>query len=472
MTVDYASNLRGNEAQLKRAMSQHDGRFFLERVIGYRPDRFYGKQVDIMDAILNHPKSAVVGANGSGKDWAAGQALLMWMYAFRSQEPIVVVSGPTHRQVRDVVFSESRKAWLLSKTPLGGRFLPVDARWNMNPANAERSYAVGYSVQNPLNLQGIHSPKLLVIITEAHNVPQAEIEALDRLNPTATLMTGNALSAGGEFFEAFHSLADQFHTIHISAFDTPNVQAGRVVIPGLVTNEIIEGRLARYGEESPQYIASVKGEFPDTLEGVVVSLRTIREAIDRTLAPGPTDRTTLAVDVGYMGEDATVIYARRGDRCRQVWEVHRRDTQYVAGHVGRMAAQDPSVEEIIIDATGVGAGVYDRLREDPPVNANGIVSIRAFKGGERPVNRKDYENAISEAYLEFAKACRSGIVDLDDNRPLVAEITSRKTEIRGDRRERIEPKERYKKRVGRSPDHADALVMLYSPKRNRWGPVE
>lgn len=473
MTTAILSDLQQHSDNLKRARSQRDGAFFLQHVLGYGPDAWYDKQSEMLNAVLHHRRVAVCGANGSGKDWAAGQALLMWQYAFKDFDPIVVVTGPTLRQVRDVVFSEARKSYMTSKTPLGGRFMPSSPRWNLHPSHDDRSYAMGYSVENPLNLQGIHSPKLLVIVTEAHNVPQAQIDALYRLNPDVMLLTGNPFCSGGEFYEAFHERADQWHAIKISAFDTPNVQQNRIVIPGMVDAATIADRAARYGTDSAQYVASVDGDFPETLEGIVVDRRTLDRCVALSLPPKDDDVTRLSVDVGYMGEDATVIYSGRGDQYRQVWEAHQRDTQYVAGYVGRMAEQDASIVEIVIDAVGIGAGVYDMLRANPPVNATGVVTIWAFKGGERASNDRDYQNAISEAYLEFARAARAGRVDLDHNQPLIAELTSRRKEIQGDRRERIEPKDSYKKRAGRSPDHADALVQLFSPIRSarRWGIV-
>lgn len=471
---DLAVALEERRANLKRVLAGRDAEFFLREVLGLHENQYYSKQLDLLNAMLKHRRVSVCGANGSGKDWSAGQAVLLWMYANAEFDPIVITSGPTLRQVKDIVFSEARTSYQRSATPLGGRFLPSAPRWNMNTQFDDRSYAMGYSVENPLNLQGIHSPKLLVIITEAHNVPQAEIDALDRLNPDTVLMTGNALSSGGEFYESFHERAHLWDTIHISAFDTPNVQEKRIVIPGLVTWETVEDRRERYGEDSAQYIASVLGQFPANLDDTIVDRATLDKCVQNDFPPLDTDRKILSVDVGYMGEDATVVYSKQGFRCRQEWEAHQRDTEFVAGHVGQMAERDSTVDEIIIDATGIGAGVYDKLHHNPPQNESGVVTVWPFKGGERAVNNRDYFNAISEAYLEFAKAAREGVVDLDNNPHVIAQLSSRRKEIQGDRRERIEAKEKYKQRAGRSPDHADALVQLFSPIRTarRWGPLE
>ena len=115
---------------------------------------------------------------------------------------------------------------------------PRASRWYHSPEHL----AVGFSTDNEYNIQGYHSPNLLVIVTEAHNVEQAHIDAIKRLNPTRLLMTGNPLSAGGEFYSAFHSSGDMYNTVQIAAADTPNILAGETVVPGMVTQEDIEER--------------------------------------------------------------------------------------------------------------------------------------------------------------------------------------------------------------------------------------
>ncbi|MDP2157878.1 MAG: hypothetical protein Q8K68_09250, partial [Nitrospirota bacterium] len=55
-----------------------------------------------------------------------------------------------------------------------------------------------------------------------------------------------------------------YHTITISAFDTPNVMQGKEVIPGLITRENVEATKNKYGEKSAFYRASVKAEFTMT----------------------------------------------------------------------------------------------------------------------------------------------------------------------------------------------------------------
>jgi len=156
-----------------------------------------------------------------------------------------------------------------------------------------------------------------------------------------------------------------------------------------------------------------------------------------------------------------VVYRRQGNVCRLVWKSQGRDTQEVAGHLKAMAEDDPEVGQIIVDDTGVGGGVTDRLNEENV--AGGRVRIVAFNGGEKARRSDRYVNAIAEAWLELGQAFRDGMIDIDDNPSVIAQLSARRYTVQGDRRIKLESKDDFKKRsTGGSPDDADALAMCYA----------
>ena len=421
--------------------------FFWSNILGSSP---YQRQLDIVEALRDNRRVAVVGCNGSGKDWMSARVMLWWQTVH--YPAITIVVGPTHRQVSDIVWKEARSAYLEARFPLGGRMYQT-ARWEGD----DRHYSLGISVDNDMNLQGFHSPNLLVIVTEAHNVAQSHIDALKRLNPARMLLTGNAFANGGEFFEAFHSLTELYKTVEISAFDTPNVTSQRDLIPGMVTVAEVEERKKEWGEESAMYIASILGQFPSNLEDAIVPRSILMEALHRTIPP--TGPAILSCDVARFGADRTVVYRRQGAQCRKIWDVQGRDTQQVAGKLKGLAEDDPDVDTVIVDDTGVGGGVTDRLNEEGV--RGGAVRIVAFNGGEKARRNDRYVNAIAEAWMEMAQSFKDGMVDLDDNPSIIAQLSSRRYLIQGDRRIKLESKDEYKKRARNSPDDADALAMSF-----------
>ncbi|MXY59223.1 MAG: hypothetical protein F4Y96_01740, partial [Chloroflexi bacterium] len=72
----------------------------------------YSKQVEMLEAMVDHRRVSVVGANASGKDWTAARAVLWWMET--QEDPKCVVTGPTQRQVEDVIWQEMREAYAVA----------------------------------------------------------------------------------------------------------------------------------------------------------------------------------------------------------------------------------------------------------------------------------------------------------------------------------------------------------------------
>ena len=154
---------------------------FVREVLRERP---HEKQVEILKAVARSRRVSVVGCNGSGKDWAAARVVLWWLYARSPAKAIV--TGPTSRQVDDIVWNEMRSAYGQARGKLPGKMFRT-SRYELD----EQSFALGFATNSPYNLQGFHSPNLMVVVTEAHAVDQGDMDAIRRLNPTRLVMTGN-----------------------------------------------------------------------------------------------------------------------------------------------------------------------------------------------------------------------------------------------------------------------------------------
>ena len=280
---------------------------FVHETLGDKP---YDKQEEILRAVEQAANASdgirrvsVVGCNGSGKDWVAARVILWWM---NTRDPAkVVITGPTTRQVTDIVWRELRTAYKNSAKPLRGT-----VRRAVLYEIDDESFAKGFASNSPFNLQGYHSPNMLVVVTEAHAVKDAYMDAVLRQNPALILMVGNPSCADGVFYDSHHSKREQYHAIQISAHDTPNIQEGRIVIPGMITQLDIDDRKLDWGEDSDSYINSVLGEFTENPDSVVVPLSVAREAAERHIEPE--GEVIVACDVARGGNDKTVVVKRQG----------------------------------------------------------------------------------------------------------------------------------------------------------------
>lgn len=186
----------------------------------------------------------------------------------------------------------------------------------------------------------------------------------------------------------------------------------------------------------------------------------IRAAMDRTIEPEGIEE--LGIDVARFGDDRSVIYKRRGLTVVDSLVLQGADTQEVARRAWDMVEHDPSVK-IKIDDDGVGGGVTDKLRD------LGADIVPVHNGG-KPSDEKLYTSCADEQWFGFPM----NHADIPDDPELMAELSARQYKYTPDDRRKIESKADFKKRYGRSPDKADALLLcFYSPPDNRfkWGPA-
>ena len=421
---------------------------FVREALGDEP---HMKQVEMLEAVGRAAKGdrrrvSVVGCNGSGKDWAAARAILWWVHT-RSPAK-VIVTGPSARQVDRIVWNEMRAAYAGSAAPLEGRMART-SRYELDT----QTFALGFASNSPYNVLGFHSPNLMVAITEAHGIGADYMDAVRRLHPNLLLLTGNAFAVAGEFYDSHHGKRDMYETVKISAMDTPNVAEGREVVPGVITREDIEDHKRDWGEDSPQYIASVLAEFPDNPDGVVVPLRVAAEAARREL-PAEGD-VVLACDVARFGSDKTVAVKRQGGKAEIALSVRGIDTSQTANFL-RMHCERNRVDYLVVDDVGIGAGVVDKLRED----GLGDTRIVPFIGNKEAKDKEHFFNRNAEVWWHMRERYMEGSISTDNSDELIGQVSSREYFIDGKGRVRL----RDKKSGGRrdSPDAADALAMTFA----------
>lgn len=179
----------------------------------------------------------------------------------------------------------------------------------------------------------------------------------------------------------------------------------------------------------------------------VMSRTSIRGAMDRKIdAEGAIE---IGVDVARFGDDKTVMYKRHGLKIIDMKEFVGQDTMRTANEAWDMAGHDGSVS-IKVDDTGVGGGVTDKLNE---LGAN-VIPVN--NSGE-PHDKDKYTTAADEMWFEFPV----NEADIPDEPILMQELAGRQYDYDNKGRKKIESKKDFKKRIGRSPDRADAILLAY-----------
>ena len=417
----------------------------LEFVQGMLKETPYGKQKDILRAVDSEARRiSVVGCNASGKDWTTARIVLWWVHRYSPAKAIV--TGPTLRQVEDIVWNEVRFAHSKAADKFPGKMLK--RRYVID----EQTFALGFTSDSPYKILGFHSPNLLAVITEAHAISDDYYRAVRRLNPAKLLLTGNPFSKGGVFYESHHRNRHLWETVKIGAYDTPNFTEGQPDVPGLITPEDMEDYKQEWGEDSSMYTGSVLGEFPEDLDEMVVPLSAARAAVERKLEPE--GEIIVACDVARKGHDHTVVMRRQGGVVRIVRRVRGYDTMEVSG-ILKSYCDEQRVNVLVIDDAGIGGGVTDRLHEVGLATAR----IEAFNGAEKANLANRFADRNAEVWWSMRNHYMDGQLDTEDDDNLIGQVSSRGYGLDSKGRVRLQSK----RELEDSPDEADALAMTFAP---------
>ena len=417
----------------------------LEFVQGTLKEVPYGKQKDILRAVDSEARRiSVVGCNASGKDWTTARIVLWWVHRYSPAKAIV--TGPTLRQVEDIVWNEVRGAHGKAVDKFHGKMFK--RRYVID----EQTFALGFTSDSPYKILGFHSPNLLAVITEAHAVTDEYYRAVRRLNPSKLLLTGNPFRNSGVFYESHHRSRHLWETVQIGAHDTPNINEDEMDVPGLITLDDMNDYREEWGEDSSMYIGSVLGQFSEDLDEMVVPLSAARAAVERSLEPE--GEIIVACDVARKGHDHTVVMRRQGGVARIVRRVRGYDTMEVSG-ILKSYCDEHRVNVLVIDDAGVGGGVTDRVKEVGLATAR----VEAFNGSNTAKRDDRFTNRNAEVWWAMRDFYMDGRLDTENDDNLIGQVSSRAYGM--DSRGRI--KLQSKREMADSPDEADALAMTFAP---------
>ena len=82
--------------------------------------------------------------------------------------------------------------------------------------------------------------------------------------------------------------------------------------------------------------------------------------------------------------------------------------------------------------------------------------------GGTPDDKEHYANWVTEKYFGLKQRFVDGDIVLPKDDEFTAQLSTRKYSINSRSQLIIEDKASYKKRIGRSPDRADALILAFS----------
>lgn len=413
----------------------------------------WSKQRDVAQSIVENRYTATVACHDVGKSFVMAVIILAWVDTF-GHDSFVVWTAPTYPQVNAIIGRELRD--LVRRLRLDD--IEVLESNELKYKGMLRGYGRKPADHNPAGFSGIHAKYPLVVIDEGCGVPKSIFIGAETIatNKNARIATVGNPDNPITHFRSVSLPGSGWKVIEIDAFSSPNF-TGEVVPEYLhdllISQEWVEERKRIWGENSALYQSKVLARFPDNSDSAVFSFELIDSSVAETDRSMHMPSRCLTLDVASSGNDEAVAYSIRtnGDVLEEFAYMKSdlmelADRAYEWWQVNRNAV-------VVVDANGLGEGVYSRLRQRG-------VRVKPFYGQQRPRETKTYVNARAEAAFDTARAMSEGKIKIpmfDDI--LRGELPTVTWEFGDKNKMKLMSKEDMAARGLASPNRADALSM-------------
>jgi hypothetical protein len=303
---------------------------------------------------------------------------------------------------------------------------------------------------------------VLAVIDEACGVNQTiftGVEAITTGKLDRILAIANPDIPTSEFGRIFLKDDPSWHKITISAFDTPNfTEEGKSMPPialnGLVSVEWVEDKKRSWGVDSPRYKSKILGEFTTDGGNTLFSLETIMRGHCAELDYREDTRPILGCDIARYGDDYTVVYIFRDGVVRLLDRWNKTNSMKTAEKI-RDLAHEHGAYEVRVDAVGMGGPVMDRVAE----LSDGRYETVGMVGNAMSPDLDLWLNARAYWFDNVRERMYNGEIDISiEDRALEDELGNLEYKFTNRGAIQIESKDDIKKRSGKSPDYADAMI--------------
>ena len=430
-----------------------------ERFLGVH---LWSAQKDILNLLAKHPRVAVRAGHSVGKSFLASVFLLWYMHT--RPRSMGLLTAPTYPQMRGVVYKEMRRLSHAAKKKLPIRILKDEVRMlRADDTEYPDWFIRGFSSDRGDRVQGQHAPGgVALVVDEATGVDLEMWEALQSL-PTGKegriLLLGNPIRADGFFADAFKGKGN-FQTYKISVMDSPNFtgeEVPHILTQSLASWNAIEPWFQAYGEDSSVVQSRVYAEFPTEGEDAVFP----REWIERAQAREPNPKwevdRVLGIDPAHMGADLSVWIGIYGHRVTVLRSEGKTPDTTIAGEWTANKVGEDRIERVGIDLA-FGTGIASTLRQRK-------IPVEEIDFGSAARDKERYYNKRAEMYFQAREFLREhAILPPDLPGRFIEELYSVRY-IYDDSRIKIERKDEIRKRLGRSPDYADAFCLAVEMRK-------
>ena len=457
--------------------------------------------------------SSLKAATGTSKTYALSRIAIWFLDCF--EDSLIVTSAPKEAQLKLNLWKEIGKVYkkfqkIRPEVSMTSLKLAVKSKDSDDPYAGWQAIGfvagVGADEESATKAQGFHRKDMLLICEETPGMSNAVLTAFKNTctgNNNLILAVGNPDSQL-DCLHTFSELAN-VRDYRISGYDYPNVVIGAEIYPGAVTQASIDRRREEYGEESGLYLSRVRGISPAQSADSLIRLEWIKQCINKKVENNTYYYNAVGIDVANseLGDKGAACYGK-GATCINLVEFKCPSASAIAYNmlhgeieiyqmqddlrnkrlsynpesldqfpvenvlpyydIPRLSDFDISEDCVGIDNVGVGVSTLNTFNE------MGMKTV-GLSGGqwEEAIPLDAEEKAMfkfislrAQMYYQAREDLRLGNINIaiEDESilyELTRELVAPKFKVK-DAAIYVEKKEEIIKRLGKSPNKADAFV--------------
>lgn len=440
-------------------------------------------QGEAMERLNRNHRLAVRGPRGASKT-AIAAFVILWFAITREMAAEytgrrwkIATTAGSNRQLIEFLWPEIEKWAPRIKWDVVGRPPFSKDELLTKKLKLKHGHAFGASVKDKQMIEGCHEDEVLAVFDESKAIADDIFDAFE-----GAFSTGNAyaltLSTPGDPRGRFYDICRR--APGLTDWDQMHITLDQCVAAGQISQKFAEDRRNQWGEESRLYQAHILGEFSTKNTDALIPLIWIEQANERwyewkkARELGPL--TAVGSDVAGGGRDNAIVAPRYGSIVPDLI-LESADTMKLTGRIASMLQANPGAVGVV-DVQSVGVGVRDRLRELelPFIAFNGGRStrFRDLSGDLEFADTRsaswwnmrdllDPANEFDVVLPVFEDAARRISLTGDLAAPRFTYTSTGKIKVESKNSGSEEEGGGLRKRLGRSTDAGDSVVMAFWP---------
>jgi hypothetical protein len=439
-------------------------------------------QEEILTALPKYHRVCVRGPHGLGKTTTASLAVLWFALTRDGLDWKIPTTASAWRQLEKFLWPEIHKwARKLRWDVLGRR--PFNSRQELMALNLKLKTGQAFAAASdiPELIEGAHADRLFYLYDESKAISAETFNASEGAfsgagRDTVAEAYALAISTPGEPNGRFWEIQtrkpgyEDWHVIHVSL--------DRVIKAGRISEEWAEQRERQWGRQSSIFQNRVLGEFASADEDAVIPLSWVEAAQERWKDRFDPDHrarkkitdelllpayTCTSCDPARSGIDKTTLAVRFGNVVREIRAYAQADSMSTVGIAAGVHRAQGGDGYIAVDVIGIGGPMVDKLVEDGinvfPFNAAGKTEQVDITGELGFVNQR---SAAWWTMRELLDPINGFQIELPPDDLITGDLTAPHWRITSGSKIQVETKDDLKKRLGRSTDYGDAIVMAFA----------